>query len=175
MTGLQFFPAFSRRITPVQTFVVGAMVVAMIVWNVSFFVLRQANGPDGPLYEYWGTTGPYSIVKNAVGGAEIGVLIASTAPGSLIGWQTNVCIRDGVHGLAVTEIVKLSPGDEEIVTRVETAIPPGRCGTRTIARLVPLDAPPGYYEIRRQMVLTVRGRPRPVVELPYLHIRVETP
>lgn len=168
-------PAFSRLITPVQAFVVGMMILAMVVWNVSFFILRQANGPEGPLYEYKGTSGPYSIVKNADGVPDIGNLISSITPGSLIGWTTNVCIREGIQGLGVTEIVKTAPGDEEIVSRIETAVPPGRCGPRTIARLMPLDAPPGYYEIRRQMVLTVNGKPRPVVDLPYLHIRVDKP
>jgi hypothetical protein len=169
-------PGLSRVITPVQAFVVGAMVLAMIVWNVSFFVLRQANGPEGPLFDYRGTSGPYSIIKNADGTPDVGSLISSIAPGSLIGWQTNVCIRDGVQGLGVTEIVKVSPGDEEIVTReLRRRFLLVDADHETIARLMPIDAPPGYYEIRRQMLLTVNGRLRPIVDLPYLHIRVDKP
>lgn len=166
------------RLTQAQTFVIAAMVVAMVVWNVSFWILQRNNIKDTAiLYDYRGTTGPYEVVKNAAGQYETGEQVSSIKAGGLIAWTTDICLREDVRGLAVTEITRmLAPGDgEEVVSRIEIPIQPGRCGPRTVARLVPFDAPPGYYELRRLMMLTVNRHPLPPIDLPHLHIRVERP
>lgn len=158
-----------------RLFVVVMVTLIMVAWNASFWVLRWKNSDDGPLYEYQGTSGPFSV-RDEQGALAAGDPISSTKPGSVVGWTTSLCVHPGVEGLGVTEVVKVSPGDDEVVTRIEVPIPKdSRCGPRLIARLMPADAPPGYYEIRRQLVLSVNGRPRPAVDLPTLHIRVEKP
>jgi hypothetical protein len=167
-------PAPRRRVFGRSQFALIAFVTVIVVaWNASFFVLSKPDS-DGPLYDYQGTSGPLAITLSGQDYAA-GEPIASVKRGGLIGWVTTLCIHQEAAGLGVTELVKLSPGIEEIVNRVETPIPAngGRCGQRTIARLVPMDAPIGYYEVRRQLLLSINGRPRPLIVLQPLHIRVE--
>jgi hypothetical protein len=162
-------PMFGRH----QLAFIAFVTVIVVAWNASFFVLSRADA-EGPLFDYQGTSGPFAIVldgQDYVAGAPI----STVKRGGLLGWTTTLCIHKGAEGLGVTELVKLSPNEEEIVNRVETPIAGDglRCGARTIARLVPVDAPIGYYEVRRQLLLSVNGRPKPPVSLQSLHIRVE--
>lgn len=145
----------------------------MVVWNAGYFVLTRGE-TNGSLYEYQGTSGPFSVVPNGKDYVA-GDPIFSVKRGGLVGWTTTLCIHKGVSGLGITELVKVSPEGEEIINRIETPIAGDgqRCGPKTLARLVPSDAPIGYYEIRRQLLLSVAGRPRPPIPLQSLHIRVE--
>jgi hypothetical protein len=147
--------------------------VIVVAWNASFFVMSHADS-DETLYEYQGTSGPFSITMKGEDYVA-GEPISSIKRAGLIGWTTSICIHKGVSGLGVTELVRIAANDEQVINRVEVPISGDgqRCGARTVARLVPVDAPFGYYEVRRQMVLTVNGRPRPPISLQALHIRVE--
>lgn len=149
------------------------VLVLMIAWNLIFWFMSQTS--DVPLYEYSGTTGPLTVTTTGVGSDYVaGGPISSIRPGGVFGWVSELCIKSGVPGLGVTEFVRVSPGEEIIINRVETPIPAAlhRCGPRTVARLVPPDAPEGYYELRRQLLLTKNGHPQPPITLPSLHIRV---
>lgn len=145
----------------------------MVLWNAGYFLLSRNEG-GGSLYEYQGTSGPFSVVANGKDYVA-GDPVFSVHRGGVVGWTTTICIHKGVSGLGITELVKVSPEGEEIVNRIETPIAGdgSRCGPKTIARLVPADAPIGYYEIRRQLLLAVAGKPRPPVPLQSLHIRVD--
>lgn len=152
------------------------VLLLMIVWNALFWFMSK--GDSVPLYEYSGTTGPLSITTTGIGTDYVaGGPISSIRPGGVFGWVSDLCIKSGASGLGVTELVRTYPGEEIIVNRVETPIPAAshRCGPRTVSRLVPPDAPEGYYELRRQLLLTENGRPQPPITLPSLHIRVSSP
>lgn len=148
-------------------------VLAIVVaWNLGFYFLSRADSI--PVYNYGGTSGPFSITRGEDGNFVAGSLISMIKPGGIFGWKSTVCIRQGIPGLGVTELVKLSPGEEIIINRVETVIPASghRCGEKVVARLVPMDAPTGYYELRRQLLLAVKGRQIAPIPLPSIHIRV---
>jgi hypothetical protein len=174
-------PTGPRAPLPLRTSLFGrqqlslyAFVTAVVVlWNASFFLLSR-DDPGASLYDYQGTAGPFSIVASGKD-FVVDAPISSVRRGGLVGWTTTLCIHKGVSGLGVTELVKVSPNEEEVVNRVETPIAGdgSRCGPKTLSRLVPLDAPFGRYEIRRQLLLSVAGRPRPPIALQSLHIRVE--
>lgn len=147
--------------------------VVVVTWCAGYWLLSRVD--NVVLWTYQGTSGPFAVAVNAAGEYQSMGPISTVQRGGVFGYSTTLCISPGVAGLGVTELLLTKPsGDPEVVNRLETPILPDgtRCGPRIVGRLVPHDAPLGYYELRRQLLLTVGGRPQKPIALPSINIRV---
>lgn len=149
--------------------------VVVVVWCAGYWLISRVD--NVVLWTYQGTSGPFAVALNPSGEYQVTGPISSVQRGGMFGYSTTLCISPGVAGLGVTELILTdSPGSAagEVVNRLETPILPdgSRCGPRIVGRMVPVDAPLGHYELRRQLLLTVGGRPQKPIALPSIYIRV---
>lgn len=144
---------------------------AAIALPLVFPYFQQTIDRRDELFTYNGTEGVFSVVPSLEGSPRLGVLISTISPGESIGWRTNMCIKPNVTGLAITKFI-LTNEDREISILEVPITSSDACGKRTVIRSFPLDAPKGYYEIQRTLLLHSPGHAPTTANLPPLHIQV---
>lgn len=150
-----------------------ASVLAAIVYAGAWSLLRTPAATEQDYFDYRGTAGPFAVVATKEG-LVTGNAISTIKRGQQFAWKSNICFHSRIPVLSETELVHLP--DEHEVNRIEVPLllEPEftRCGVRVVFRGVPIDAAPGYYEVRRQLLFQPPNRAPISAVLPPLHIEV---
>lgn len=150
-----------------------ASILTAIVYGGAYTLLRTPSATEQDYFDYRGTAGPFAVITTKDGFAP-GEPISTIKRGQQFAWKSNICFHHKVPVLSETELVRL-PDDHEI-NRVEIPLlldaDMTRCGVSVVFRSVPIDAAPGYYEVRRQLLFQPPGRAPVSAVLPPLHIEV---
>lgn len=150
-----------------------ASILAALVYAAAYTLLRTPSATEQDYFDYRGTVGPFAVIASA-GSLTLGDQISTVQRGQQFGWKTDMCFHRKVPALAETELVRV--GDEHEVSRIEMPLTGPddvkRCGVRVVFRAVPIDAKPGYYEVRRQILFQPPNQAPISASLPPLHIEV---
>lgn len=164
-------PAFTHTAKPVKTSVLSMLPVVLsdlkrfswlfmfsLTALASFHITRMRFFEPRDYFAYQNTVGPFSYIEGKDGKAESGSPIVSIPPGGTFTWIVSFCLNSGISVKGNFQFVRLKQNglSEIVVVNRDAHLTPEsrRCGPLVNKQLVPEDALPGTYELRR--VITMR-------------------